>query len=121
MPESGPPHLLPPAIEMTDGERKEYERESLEAVQRRIEGSSNNPRFFHQIQEARIVGEYPETAIFVRWLDTRDGKERDRSYHLWINPVTRKPPGSFAYEAYGERREPPSEVGMLIHTWISES
>src|SRR5262249_49066968 len=39
MPEPGPPHLLPPAIEMTDGERKEYERESLEALQRSVRTS----------------------------------------------------------------------------------
>jgi hypothetical protein len=121
MPEPGPAHLLPPAIRMTDDERRGYERESLEALRRLVEATNDYPSYFQEIQEARLVGEYPETKIVVRWLDKRDRTKWEQGYHLWISEVTQKPPGYFAYEAYGDRREPPNSVGLLIHTWIGES
>jgi hypothetical protein len=120
--EPAQPRLLPLAAEMTRSEREAYERDCLVAVERIVENMRSSPHEFNEVHEISLVGSYPETAIVVSWVDKRDGREWERGYHLWINPVTRKPPGSFEYPPSGKTvgREPPSQVGMLIHTWISE-
>jgi hypothetical protein len=117
--EPAQPRLLPLAAEMTRSEREAYERDCLAEVEAIFENTSGHPFQFQVVREVKLIGSYPETAILVKWIDKRDGRDWERSYHLWINPVTGKP-GSFEYPPSGKTvgREPPDQVGLLIHTWV---
>ena len=115
---------------MTPSQREAYERECLAQLEnnaRRLERAVRNPTasgyLHHRIRDVRLDGTYPETAICVRWFDTRYEREKERAYHLWINPVTREPPGSFEYGPGTKLvgREPPDQVAMLIQVWVEES
>jgi hypothetical protein len=117
------PTLLPLAAEMTPSQREAYERECLEELQHRVERVQPSAHRFHLVRAVRLEGRYPETAIRVEWLDTRNDRERERRFLLWINPVTRKPPGSFEYGPEGKLvgREVPEQVAMLIQVWVEEN
>ena len=110
---------LPVADEMTSSQREAYERESLAELEKLIE--SWRPAYDDiLVRELRLTGSYPDTAIFVRWLDTRSNNEKEGSYPLWIVPATGA--ASFEYAPNGKtlRRMPPSQVALSIHTWFTE-
>ena len=118
--DQSPPKLLPVADEMTPAEREAYEQESLSELRKFVNKADSQPTTFKQVHDLHLTGSYPDTAIEVRWLDTRTGRERERSYPLWVVPETGG--ANFEYGPGGKTigREPPSEVALLIHTWIDE-
>jgi hypothetical protein len=64
----------------------------------------------HDVREARLEGSYPETAISVRWFDRFYDREHIESYPVWWSIFTASDGGV----------EVPSQVAMLIHTWVHE-
>ena len=104
---------MSPADEMSPRQREAYERECL----REFRAWSANDRF-HKVLDARLENEYPKTVITVRWRDSRDGQEREKRHHLWISPVTGRPPTIYDPP---EGRELPYQVGMLIGVDLMES
>jgi hypothetical protein len=114
------PKLLPPAEKMTPAERKAYERETLAKLEQFVDHARSHPTTFNKVREIRLEGSYPETVIFVRWLDTRDNTEKDRSYPLWVVPATGGMNFEYAPDGQTVGREPPAEAALLIWVWVGE-
>jgi hypothetical protein len=112
------PKLLPLAEQLTPADREAYERDCLDQLRRAVEHSRGGHYYFLDVTDLRLDGSYPETAIAIQWKDTRSGRAFEHSYNLWISPVTGEP-GQFEYRT-GRfvGREPPSEVALLIHTYV---
>jgi hypothetical protein len=102
------PELWPLEEDLTAEEKAAYEEQCLTELRR---GEPLGPSQF--IREAQLEGRSPSTVVYVRWSDTRYGREFERRYPIW---------GS-SFECRGERtvgREVPQQVAMLIRTWIGE-
>jgi hypothetical protein len=116
------PTLLPLAAEMSPEERERYERDCLAELEGRMARSRGNPHRPQEVQQIRLVGSFPETAIQIVWRDTRDGDTRERAYNLWKNPVAGDDANLFEYRtARLMGREVPQQVAMLVDTWVLES
>jgi hypothetical protein len=110
--------VMPLGCEMSPSEREACERRYLSEFERLVSNNPASPHQFHDVREVRFDGSYPETALSVRWRDTRTGRERENSWHLWISPVTGRPPGLFESP---EGRELPKEIAFLVWVWMSEA
>jgi hypothetical protein len=79
---------------------------ALDEMVERLRDSHSEP----QILGVTLEGDYPDTKICVRFLRRAKGDERVKCYPLW-NSLFTAPRGV----------EPPSQVALLIHTWIREA
>jgi hypothetical protein len=104
---------------MSPSEREAYERECLLEIQKVQKSWAKRTDLIpNQIRSARLEGEYPETAVVVRWLDSRDKQEHEKSYYIWISPITMKP--SELHEQ-PEGRDLPYTVALITTTNVMES
>jgi hypothetical protein len=88
-------------------EHEGWERACLEALQRilaRLRGTTEEL----DVTSIGLEGSYPDTRI-VATFTRRGGRKVTDAWELW---------GSL-FRGRDGRREPPSEVAVLIHTWMS--
>ena len=96
----------------TDEDRSAYERDCLAHVRRRFR--SGRPDDRHDVREVWLEGSgpgNPDTRIKVRWFDRFYEREHVESYPVWWSIFTASDGGVVV----------PSQVALLVHTWVYES
>lgn len=92
-----------------DAERRAYEQDCLAHVRYWFDSAPRDDR--HDVREVWLESSHPDTKINVRWFDLFNECEYVQWYPVWWSIFT-APDGGV---------EAPSQVAMLIHTWVHES
>jgi len=111
--------MRPEAEGWSPSKRRAYELESLEQTRAHLQTMAdypNRPPSQYEILEVELRGEYPETAIHVRYLDPCHQKVHSQDYRLWRSAVRPGARGSFTTSEGVQ--EGPYTVGLFICTWV---